>query len=252
MRDYGEVVQRIQQNESAEIVGNADGFSIYSAEIGHADGFPRLLAIGGTHGDEPAGVEAALRILEAEPLLSTEARIQVLPCVNPYGYTRNERLNRAGIDLNWSFHCPELPEIAAVRRAIDGRRYDAVIDLHEDWESPGFYMYEVSRRGYIGEAVARAVSKVCPINQSAVIEGDAASGGILRPDPRAPRREARGYGIPIALYDLHTDLYITTETPTGAAMEIRVEAHLRAARAVLQELSKERAERKKGGDGGDR
>lgn len=252
MRGYGQVVQRIQQNERAEVVGNADGFSIYSASIGHADGEPRLLLIGGTHGDEPAGVEAALQILEAEPPLSTNARIQVLPCVNPYGYTRDERLNRAGVDLNWSFHRPELGEIAAVQQAIDGRRYDAVLDLHEDWESPGFYMYEVSRRGYIGEAVARAVSKVCPINQSAVIEGDEAQGGILRPDPHAPRREARGYGIPIALYDRHTDLYITTETPTGAAMEIRVEAHLRAARAVLQELSKERTESKKSDDRGDR
>ena len=252
MRSYEEVVQRIQQNKRAEIIGSADGFTIYSAEIGHADGFPRLLVIGGSHGDEPAGVEAALRILEAEPPLSTGARIQVLPCVNPHGYTRNERLNRAGFDLNWSFHRPELPEIAAVRRAVDGWRYDAVLDLHEDWESPGFYMYEVSRRGYIGEAVANAVSKSCPINQSAVIEGDAAIGGILRPDPHAPRRETRGYGIPIALYDRHTDLYITTETPTGAAMEIRVEAHLSAARAVLQELSKERAERKKGRNSGDR
>lgn len=252
MRDYSEVVQRILSNEQAEIIGRADGFDIYSAEIGHANGFPRLLVIGGTHGDEPAGVEAALRILEAAPPLSTEASIQVLPCVNPHGYTRNERLNRAGIDLNWSFHRPELPEIAAVQRAIEGRRYDAVLDLHEDWESPGFYMYEVSRRGYIGEAVARAVSKACPINQSAVIEGDAASGGILRPDPHAPRREARGYGIPIALYDRHTDLYITTETPTGAAMAVRVEAHLLAARAVLQELSKERAKRKKNSDSANR
>ena len=240
MRDYERVVRRAEAAAPTRTIGEADGYPIVAASAappGNANRErPRVLLIAGTHGDEPAGVEAALRLLERK----TErppAHFEILPCVNPHGYIRNRRLNSGGDDLNWSYLRLDLPEIAAVHQVADNQRFDAVIDLHEDWESPGFYIYELSRRGKAAEQVVQAVAEVCPINTNSEIEGDAAENGVLRPDSYDPIRKARGDGIPIALFHNHTDLYLTMETPTAEPMETRVQAHLRAVEAAVRFLS---------------
>ena len=60
------------------------------------------------------------------------------------------------------------------------RRFEFVIDCHEDWESPGFYLYELRRGGApIGEEIARRVAEICPLNESVEIEGESARGGLV-------------------------------------------------------------------------
>jgi hypothetical protein len=157
----------------------------------------------------------------------------VLPCTNPQGYVRETRENRDGVDLNWVYDRHDLPEIRAIRGVVRSARYRFVVDLHEDWESPGYYVYELRRNGpYIGDSVSRRVAPVCPINPAPVIEGDRAIAGVIHPAPYTARRASRGQGVPVALYERHTDHLLTLESPTPLPLQTRVDGHL-AALAVI-------------------
>ena len=67
-----------------------------------------ILLIGGVHGDEPEGVELACRTLD---WLKTETSKNptavypwiVIPCLNPDGYRKNQRVNANGVDLNRNY-----------------------------------------------------------------------------------------------------------------------------------------------------
>ncbi|MDF2691272.1 MAG: murein peptide amidase [Gammaproteobacteria bacterium] len=64
-----------------------------------------ILLIGGTHGDEPEGVilaEALLAHLKAHPESASVPWI-LIPCINPDGYVKNERVNGHGVDLNRNY-----------------------------------------------------------------------------------------------------------------------------------------------------
>ena len=70
--------------------------------------------------------------------------------------------------------------------------------LHEDWESHGFYIYELNPDGHapLGEKIVAAVARVCPIDLSPEIEGREARGGVIRPslDPAVRRNGRRHSG----------------------------------------------------------
>lgn len=66
-----------------------------------------ILLIGGVHGDEPEGVRLAedlLVWLQKNHMLGVTFHSWLLiPCLNPDGYLRNNRLNGNGVDLNRNF-----------------------------------------------------------------------------------------------------------------------------------------------------
>ncbi|WII72418.1 M14 family murein peptide amidase A [Bdellovibrio sp. 22V] len=80
-----------------------------------------ILFIGGVHGDEPEGVRLAQELirwlLEQEALKSEKIRPWLLiPCINPDGYSQNQRTNANGVDLNRNFPCRDWsPEAKAPR-----------------------------------------------------------------------------------------------------------------------------------------
>jgi protein MpaA len=69
-----------------------------------------ILFIGGVHGDEPEGVHLAQELLiwlqaqESESSSSLRPWI-LIPCLNPDGYSRHQRTNANGVDLNRNFPC---------------------------------------------------------------------------------------------------------------------------------------------------
>jgi predicted deacylase len=212
-----------------------DGYPIERVTLSRDDRLPTALVIAGTHGNEPSGVEAAVAFLTAPPeAYLRHLRFEVIPCLNPWGYVHDTRHNRLDLDLNWSYSRQDVPEIAAVRRFIAGRRFEAVVDLHEDWESPGFYLYELRReQPRIGAEIARRVAEVCPLNTSRVIEGLPASNGVIHPDPNRETTN-RGAGIPIVLFKEHTEHLITTEAPTTLPLDVRVRTHLIALNTIIE------------------
>ena len=92
-----------------------------------------------------------------------------------------------------------------------------MIDLHEDWESPGFYLYEMfGDQGSLGREMVKRVARICPINENAEIEGEVAVNGVIHPNMEVARRKY-GEGIPIALFQRGIRASGDVRNPNGAA-----------------------------------
>src|SRR5205823_14892429 len=115
-------------------------------------------------------------------------------------------------------------------------QFDLCLLLHEDWEAHGFYLYEQNpeRRPSLAEDMIAAVSKVCPVDQSELIEGRAAKGGIIRPslDPRSRPQWPEAF----YLITNKTRLSYTLEAPSDYPLSTRVKGLVEAVKAGLGRL----------------
>jgi protein MpaA len=188
----------------------------------------------GIHGDEPAGPLAILQLLR-QNRWPPEFALWLIPCLNPIGFAMHRRENADGRDLNREYHEPTAREtrthIAWLRRQPS---FDLTFCLHEDWESHGFYLYELNpdNQPSAAERMIERVANLCPIDQSELIEGRPARGGIIRPsaDPRSRPQ------WPEAFYLLthHTRLSYTLEAPSDFPLSNRVSALVAAVEAALE------------------
>ena len=197
----------------------------------------RIYISAGIHGDEPAGPAAILQLLE-ENTWPSDADLWLCPCLNPTGFALNRRENASGIDLNREYHAPVAPEVLAHTRWLESQpRFDLGLCLHEDWESHGFYLYELNpdQRPSLAEAIITSVARVCPIDLSPVIETRPARGGIVRPDVD-PRSRPQW---PEAFYLLQhkTRLSYTLEAPSDFPLALRTAALTTAVKTALETFS---------------
>lgn len=193
----------------------------------------RIYISTGIHGDEPAGPLAALRLLEQNDW-PEDAEIWLLPCLNPTGFPINTRENRNKVDLNREYHGSKEAEVIAHIAWLEKQsQFDVAVCLHEDWESHGFYVYELNpdARPSYAEPMIEAVRKVCPIDMSAEIEGRPASGGIIRPsiDPASRPQWPEAF----YLLQYKTRLSYTLEAPSDFPIKPRVAALVAGTRVVL-------------------
>lgn len=127
-------------------------------------GDPRLPVVSisaGTHGDEPGGVWALLSLVR-DGLLDPRYSYRLWPCFNPTGFDAGTRQNAEGIDVNRSFgRGGNSAEAKAILTANRDRMFELSIDLHEDHEATGFYLYETAPpawRGSYARPITTAVS----------------------------------------------------------------------------------------------
>ncbi|HEX4646208.1 MAG TPA: M14 family metallocarboxypeptidase, partial [Verrucomicrobiae bacterium] len=143
----------------------------------------RIYISTGIHGDEPAGPLAVLQLLQ-ENRWPADADLWLCPCLNPTGFPLNTRENAKGMDLNRQYLAPEAEETRAHIAWLERQpSFDVCLCLHEDWESQGFYVYELNpdNQPSFAEPIVKRVSEVCPIDMSPEIEGRPAGGGVIRP-----------------------------------------------------------------------
>lgn len=188
----------------------------------------------GTHGDEPAGPLAALRLLE-ENHWPADANLFLCPCLNPSGFALNRRENAAGKDLNRDYKHFETPEVRShVAWLKTLPQLDVAFCLHEDWEANGFYLYELNPDGLPSRAQAMvdAVSRACPIDLAPEIEGRPARGGIIHPshDPMSRPQWPEAFW----LLQNRTRLSYTLEAPSDFPLETRVGALVAAVRVGME------------------
>ena len=156
------------------------------------------------------------------------------PCLNPAGFERNSREDNLNRDLNRDYKHLESDEIRTHVAWLQGLpALDFTLCLHEDWEAHGFYLYELNpdgRSSHAERAVA-AVTRVCPIDPSAEIDGRPAQGGLIRPELDPLKRPQ----WPEAFWLLQnkTRLSYTLEAPSDFPMATRVEALVTAVQAIL-------------------
>ncbi|HWA86519.1 MAG TPA: M14 family metallocarboxypeptidase [Opitutus sp.] len=195
---------------------------------------PRLYLSSGIHGDEPAPPLALLELFEAGAF-DARANWFLCPLLNPAGFLRGTRENAAGIDLNRDYKHLASPEIRAhiawLRRQPN---FDFTLCVHEDWESAGFYLYELNptSRPSLAEPMIAAVAPVCPIETAAIIDGrESAAPGIIRPVADPLLRELWPEAIYLRAH--HTPLTYTLESPSALPLATRIAAHRAAIECAI-------------------
>ena len=193
----------------------------------------RLYISTGIHGDEPAGPLAALRLIQ-ENRWPDQCEVYLLPCLNPTGFVLNSRENYVRKDLNRDYRHLETEEVAAHIRWLERQpNFDVTLCLHEDWESHGFYVYELNPEGRTSLAggMVDVVAKVCPVDLSPVIEGREARGGVINPslDPATRLHWPEAFW----LIQNKTRQSYTLEAPSDFPLKTRVNALVAGVGAAL-------------------
>lgn len=198
---------------------------------------PRCYLSSGVHGDEPAGPLAVLKLLEAG-FFDDRAVWFLVPLLNPTGFELGTRENAQGIDLNRDYRHRQTPEVAAHVRWLECQpRFDVSFCLHEDWESTGFYLYELNPEGLptLAEPMIARVAQRFPIDRQLLIDGRPASGGIIRPESDPVLRDSWPEAIYLGAH--HASLGYTLESPTTWPLDQRTEMHALALTEAIQRLS---------------
>lgn len=206
------------------------------------DGAPIYLS-SGIHGDEPAGPLAALALMDIGAFPEGRHCI-VCPALNPGGLAAASRTNRLGADLNRDYLHMFTPETAAHSRWLESRPIPGLfVSLHEDWETAGFYFYEINLGDDDTDRASDLLAAVSPYFQAEPgpeIDGHAvrAPGWIFH---RAEADLPDAWPEAIWLAKRGCPLSFTFETPSLADLGSRVAAHVAGVRALLLNTSIVRA-----------
>jgi len=220
-----------------EQYGEIDGFPLI-ALTKRAPGLrPRIYMSAGMHGDEPAPPLTLLTLLETG-FFDDRATWFICPILNPTGLVRGTRENATGLDLNRDFLEVRANE---TRAHIDWLQrqppFHLTLCIHEDWESTGYYLYELNphQRPSLAEPILEAVRACCPIDEAPVIDGrTTAAPGIIRPIDDPLLRETWPEAIYLRAH--HTTISYTLESPSAFPLEYRIAAHRAAITSATTRL----------------
>jgi hypothetical protein len=193
----------------------------------------RVGLFAGVHGDEIAGVHAAARflhLLAREPDIARGYQLSIYPLCNPSGFVAGTRHSKSGRDLNREFWIGSSePEVTLLEREIRAHRFDGLIALHADDETPGIYAFALGAQvtEHVVEPALRAAERILPRNCDPTIDNFTASNGLIR----------QGYpGMLCAAPELSPRPFeIVFETPLHADLEKQIEANLAFLRTALEQ-----------------
>ena len=210
----------------------------------------------GIHGDEPAGVECAIRLIELladkqqcnlYPFPLDEYNWLISPCDNPYGYEHDLRENDEGFDLNRMFEAPiQYAETTFISESLlrtqehNNTKVQLALDLHEDRDSDGFYLWErrASMTLPIGDEVIQQVRQECPINQRYMIEDHCNDNGVIT---LLDSVTTKGWTRGRYLAEQIKTRCLILETPTTLNMDARVKTHMLSIQTAVKHGLKEYA-----------
>ena len=219
--------------------GEINGLPLLAATKPAPEPRPRVYYSTGMHGDEPAPPWALLRLVE-EGYFDERCSWLLCPLLNPTGFLTRTRENFAQVDLNRDYKSLQTAEVRAHVAWLQRQgNFDLVLCGHEDWESQGFYLYELNPgdRATLASTMLDAARAHGPIEAAAVIDGrESAEPGIIRPVSDPLLRDT----WPEALYlgYQHCGLNYTIETASVQSLEQRVRTQCAVVRAAVVEFLK--------------
>ena len=226
-RDFHALRQRVEavggNGVAIAVRGETDGYPLLAAEIGDAGrASRRVLLTGGVHGDEPAGVEAVLRFLEqAADRAPHDMWLLVLPCINPHGWIHGTRENRDGLDINRSMDESGIPIVDLLKGVLGERHFDLALDLHEDYDGEGFYLYEAQKQDRrFGEQLVAAARHLGPPDCQVNEDDIALAEGVMAIDPAWGTVGWSSY-----TYLLHAEHGVIVETASKRSLDERLAIH---------------------------
>lgn len=183
----------------------------------------------GVHGDECAPVWALLEWVASGPPALRDRPVKLFPCLNPAGFQANTRLDGSGTDLNRSFTDRIHPVISAWQDSMQDRHFDRALNLHEDYDANGIYLYELTRTTSVGDRLLAACESILPREMSPEIDGSDFDRGLLvrTGDIERVVEEQLGGGYPeaILLFLKYAGTSFTFETPSERDLSLRIAAH---------------------------
>ena len=249
-RNLGELEARLRAAVSA-----SDALSLFEAGRVSYEGFEAplwlvrfrppqvqrtVLVTGGVHGNEPAGTAWVLQLisdLAAEPQAWGAESFDLIPLVNPWGWSHDQRYNRDGRDINRDFASFATQEARILRELWSSRRYDLVIDHHEDPAASGAYLYQYAMRDTTSsrQALEAIRSLGYPLEQEVRMVILRTKDGLID----APRwglsymRATRQLSLTNYLRLGHSQRVYTVETPVHLPAEDRLRIHRTAFEILL-------------------
>ncbi len=219
-------------------------------------GLPTILISGGVHGNEPAGVYAAIAFLRRVlPRYRDHFNFIVFPCVNPSGFEADTLETRSQANLNRSFGSQEAPaEVGTIQEWLTSEkpRLRMSFDLHEtvfNYRGEGFdeshnpracYLYETrpDQDGRIGRALIDSLDESIEVCQRPTIYEDVNDAGVIAyPGAcRNPVYEEASTFDGYLFENGYTTHSFTTETPTGWKLEKRIQVQLKWLETALDIL----------------
>ena len=223
----------VEHGWGVETFHRADDFELRAYSRRFPGATKNLYLSSGIHGDEPAGPLALLQLLRENQW--ADLNLWLVPCVNPTGFRNNTRENSAGVDLNRDYRHLTAPEVRAHVAWLERQpTFDLTLILHEDWESNGFYIYELNpakKRSLAGDIID-AVRELCPIESAELVDNWECRGGIIR--PQADPTERPQWAESIYLIVNKAQQSYTLETPSDFPLSTRVQAQIAATKRAME------------------
>jgi len=191
----------------------------------------------GIHGDEPSGPYAMLEMLK-EGYFDERLSWLLCPLLNPTGMSLGTRENAEGVDLNRDYLKRKTAEVHGHVTWLESQLVpDIFISLHEDWESEGFYLYEIQT--HICRSDAKTIlgdaKMVIPVEPSLIIDDhEVREPGWIFHKPEPDSREQWPEAIFMA--ERGTKVSYTLETPSSLELEQRVKCHKVAVECAVRQL----------------
>lgn len=193
----------------------------------------------GVHGDECAPLWGLLQWAENASDAELERPFLIFPCLNPHGILENTRRDQDGVDLNRSFHLDSVPLVTEWKQFLGNRRFDLALNLHEDYDSTGIYLYELATKESLGHRLLDRCEALIPREPSPEVEGRpfdnglmAAGAGDVRELAKVDLEDKWPESITLCLH--HGAHSMTFETPSEMDLATRIATQRRFVEAVME------------------
>lgn len=204
----------------------------------------KVLLTGGVHGDEPASVEMMLQMIEMlaqQPQKYANTYFDIVPVVNPWGWSHDIRFDRDGKDINRDFASFTSQEATIMKEFTAGKKYDLIVDHHEYAGGTGFFMYQLANPS---QSVSREVINAVRDQGYAIEQGARmivlrAQDGLIDAPMWTLRFVRLVNRLSMTNYFRlnNNDLVYLIETPTSLPWEDRLRMHRIALDVLLNSLS---------------
>lgn len=215
-----------------------EGVPVFAIENSETEGASIYLSAG-VHGDECAPIWGLLQWAENASHAELSRPLTIFPCLNPHGVLENTRRDQNGVDLNRSFQEDSVDVIRAWKKFLADRRFDLSLNLHEDYDSTGIYLYELARKESIGHRLLDRCESVIARETSPEVDGREFERGLMSAAfedvGEILKRDLDGEW-PEAIYLClhHGSHSLTFETPSESDLSTRIAAQRRFIESALE------------------